>query len=135
MTNDPAPSRPAIPEVIVGLVLLALVGIGGAVAVMRLDIDPVIRGIILTSLSGIGGMAGFAGAYLLRIRSWTAFGVSGTSGRSVRRGLMLGILGFLAKGAAILAYVYLTGDEGPIQEVYATGASGGVWALVAATSS
>ncbi|GGD40160.1 hypothetical protein [Aureimonas glaciei] len=111
MTNDPAPSAPGMPEVIVGLVLLAVVGIGGAFAVMRLDIDPVIRGIILTSLSGIGGMAGFAGAHLLRIRSWAAFGVRRTSGRWVRRGILLGILAFLAKGAAILAYVQVTGDE------------------------
>jgi hypothetical protein len=43
MTNERAPSRPAVPEVIVGLVLLALVGIGGAFAVMRLDIDPASR--------------------------------------------------------------------------------------------
>jgi membrane protease YdiL (CAAX protease family) len=127
------PPRPAFREVIVGLVLLTVVGIGGAFAVMRLDISPVNRGIILTSLSGIGGMTGFAGAYLLRIRSWSAFGVGGTSGRWIRRAVILGIFAFLAKGTAIVAYVHFTGDEGTIQDVYAAGATGGIWTIIATT--
>lgn len=134
MTVDPARPSPALGELIVALALLTIVAIGTAFHVMQLDLDPVARGLILTSLSGIGGMAGFPGAFLLRVRSWAAFGIRSTSFHWMKMGVLWGILAFLMKGLAILGYVNFTRDQRTIQDVFAAGAGGGIWTAVAATS-
>ena len=133
MTTRPARSTPALGELIVALALLTLVAIGSALHVMQLDLDPVTRGLILTSLSGIGGMAGFLGAFMLRVRSWTAFGVRSSSFHWMKMGVFWGILAFLMKGLAIMGYIHLTGDQRTIQDVFAEGAGGGICTAVAAT--
>ncbi|WP_220475391.1 CPBP family intramembrane glutamic endopeptidase [Paracoccus onubensis] len=78
-------------------------------------------------------MAGFFAAFLLRIRCWAAFGVRRATWRWIAAGAGIGVLAFFAKSLAILAYASLTGDNRTIQDVYATGASGGVWTMIAAT--
>ncbi|MDI4239367.1 type II CAAX endopeptidase family protein [Bradyrhizobium sp. Arg237L] len=126
MNADAAPASPGLPEVIVGLVCLSVLAIGGGVGLVRLGIDPIALGIILTALSGVGGMAGFFAAYLLRIRSWAAFGVRRISWRWIMIGAVLGVLAFFA-------YISFTGDSRTPQDIYATGASGGIWTVIAAT--
>jgi membrane protease YdiL (CAAX protease family) len=44
-----------------------------------------------------------------------------------------GVVAFLCKGVAILAYISLTGDDTSPQAIYATGASGGIWTVLLAT--
>lgn len=133
MTLGANQSRPGVPEIVAGLTGVSIVAIGGALALVRLGLEPVNLGIILSALSGIGGMAGFFAAFFLRLRSWAAFGIRATSWRWILIGTAVGVLAFVAKGAAILAYVALTGDERTPQDVYATGASGGTWTMIATT--
>lgn len=125
--------RPGWPEIIVGLIGIAIVGIGGAILVSRLPLDPVTIGLIFTAMSGIGGLAGFFIAYFLRIRGWSAFGIRATSWRWVLIGVGAGVLTFIAKGLSILVYTALTGDNTNVQQVYAEGGSGGMVSLVLAT--
>lgn len=133
MTLGANQSRPGVPEIVAGLTGVSIVAIGGALALVRLGLEPMTLGIILSALSGIGGMAGFFAAFFLRLRSWAAFGIRATSWRWILIGTAVGVLAFVAKGAAILAYVALTGDERTPQDVYATGASGGTWTMIATT--
>ncbi len=133
MTLGAGQSKPGVPEIVAGLTGVSIVAIGGALALVRLGLEPVTLGIILSALSGIGGMAGFFAAFFLRLRSWAAFGIRATSWRWILIGAGIGVLAFVAKGAAILAYVALTGDERTPQDVYATGASGGTWTMIATT--
>ncbi|RJE82018.1 CPBP family intramembrane metalloprotease [Paracoccus onubensis] len=127
------PAVPGWPEIFLGLVSIFVVAIGGGIGLVRLNLDPVVLGLILTALSGVGGMAGFFAAFLLRIRCWAAFGVRRATWRWIAAGAGIGVLAFFAKSLAILAYASLTGDNRTIQDVYATGASGGVWTMIAAT--
>lgn len=126
-------SRPGWTEIVVGLLVLTVVGLMGGATIVRLSIDPIAIGLIFTALSGIAGMAGFLAAFLLRIRAWTAFGVRQTSVRWLAIGAGVGVIAFILKSAAILAYLSITGEEGSPQAIYATGASGGIVTIVAAT--
>lgn len=124
---------PGWPEVAIGLVVLTIVAIGGGLGLVRLRLDPVMLGLILTALSGIGGLAGFFAAFALRTRSWAAFGIRKTSLRWILIGAIAGVVAFVVKGAAILSYIALTGDHRTPQDIYATGASGGIATAIAAT--
>ena len=44
-----------------------------------------------------------------------------------------GLVAFVAKSVAILVYISLTGDDSSPQDIYATGARGGLWTAVLAT--
>lgn len=132
MTVDMRSQRPGLPELSVGLAVLAVVAVGGAVGVMQLDLNPVTRGLILTALSGVGGMIAFFAAFQLRLRSWTAFGVRATTWRWTLIAVGLGVATFVLKSLAIMAYVSLTGDSQNIQQVYAAGAGGDIGSAVAA---
>jgi uncharacterized protein len=128
-----AEPRPGWPEILAGLACLTVVAIGGAIGMVRLRIDPAMLGLILAGLSGIGGMAGFFAAFSLRIRSWSAFGVRRTSWRWIAIGAALGVIAFVVKGVAILAYTHFSGDDRTPQDIYGTGASsGGLWTAVLA---
>lgn len=133
MSGSSSTLRPGWPEIFVGLFCIATFGIGVAIGLVKLGINPVALGIILTALSGVAGMSGFFAAYLLRIRSWAAFGVRSTSWRWIMIGAAVGVVAFIAKTVSIVAYVSLTGDSRTIQDVYATGGSGGPLSLLAAT--
>jgi hypothetical protein len=78
--------------------------------------------LILTALSGVGGIARFFAAFLLRTRSWAAFGVRRTAWRGIAIGAGFGVVAFFAKGLAILAHVSLTGDDRTPQGVYRSAA-------------
>ncbi|MFQ4138058.1 CPBP family intramembrane glutamic endopeptidase [Nodosilinea sp. PGN35] len=125
--------RPRLPEGIVGLVVFSVVGYGIGSQLSRLGLDPVAYGLVFTALSGIAGIAGFAAAVLLRIRSLSPFGVRQTSRRWLLIGVGAGVVAFVVKGLAVLAYIALTGDSSTPQTVYAEGGSGGVLSLILAT--
>lgn len=126
-------SRPGWPEIVAGLVTLAVVAVGVALLLGRLDLDPVTFGLIFTALSGIGGIAGFAAAVLLRIRSLGAFGVRRFSGRWLLIGVGAGVVAFVLNSLAIAAWIQVTGDSTNVQGMYGEGGSGGVLSLILAT--
>ena len=126
-------SRPGWPEIIVGLVVIAVVGLGGASQFWRLGLGSVAYGLLFALWSGVAGFAAFGAAAQLRIRSWSAFGVRRVSWRWLLIGVGGGLLAFVVKTVAILAYVQLTGDNANPQTMYAEGAGGGVLSLILAT--
>ncbi len=126
-------ARPGWPEVVVGLVVLAAVAVGVALLLGRLELEPVVYGLALTALSGVAPLAGFAAASLLRIRSLSAFSVRRVSWRWLLIGVGAGVVTFVVKGLAVMAYTAVTGDSSNPQTVYADGGSGGVLSLVLAT--
>lgn len=127
------PPRPGWPEIVGGLIAAAVVAVGGGAQLARLDLDPVVFGLIFTALSGVVGIAGFAAAALLRIRSWSAFGVRRTSRRWLLIGVGAGVVGFVLKSLAIAAWIQITGDDANVQTMYGEGGSGGVVSLIVAT--
>jgi hypothetical protein len=114
-------------------VVLAVVGLFGGALITQLPISPVAVGLMLAALSGVATGVAFFAAFALRIRSWHAFGVRATSLRWLMIGAGVGVITFVAKGLAVLAYIALTGDLTTPQDTYATGASGGLWTIIAAT--
>lgn len=136
LTEDPAHTisvRPGWPEILVGLIGIAIVGLAGGAALAQIGMDSVMLGLIFTAISGIGGLAGFFAAFLLRLRSWKSFGICRTTWRWIVMAAALGAVAFIAKGLAIFAYIALTGDSGTPQDIYAVGASGGMWTVIFAT--
>lgn len=127
------PLHPGWPEIIVGLLGIVLVGLGGGAFIAQLDVNSIVIGLIFTALSGIGGMVGFLGAFQLRIRSWNAFGVRKTTFRWLMIAVGLGLIAFIVKSLAILGYIAITGDDQTPQDIYATGASGGILTVIVAT--
>lgn len=126
-------ARPGWPEIIVGLIGMAVFGYGGGIVIHRLDLGPVTEGLIFTALTGIAGLAAFAAAALLRLRSWSALGVRRVSRRWLFVGILAGLAAFAIKGLTVLAFTALTGVTGTPQDIYAAGGSGGPLSLVLAT--
>ncbi len=124
------PSRPGWLEIIVGLVVYAIVAFVGVSQFKRLGLDPAVYGLILTSWTGVATLIAFAVAARLRIRSLSAFGVRRTSARWLPIGVGVGVVAFVLKGLAILAWIKVTGDTNNVQDVYADGARGGLLSLV-----
>jgi uncharacterized protein len=93
----------------------------------------VVYGLVFSALSGIAGFAGFAAAVLLRIRSLSAFGVRPVSRRWLLIGVGVGLVAFVLKGLAILAWIQITGDTKNVQDVYADGGRDGILSLVLST--
>jgi membrane protease YdiL (CAAX protease family) len=127
------PIQAGWPEILVGLLGLAIVGIAGSAWIVSSSIDPMVIGLILTGMAGIGGLAGFFAAYSLRIRDWAAFGIRSTSRRWLAFAVAVGVLAFVAKSISILVFIRLTGVDTDVQQIYGIGASGGLWAAVLAT--
>lgn len=127
------PVSPGWPEILVGLVGLAVVGIGGSAWIVSLPIEPMLIGLILTGMAGIGGLAGFFAAYVLRIREWSAFGIRKTSAPWLLIAVALGIFAFVAKSVSILIFISLTGIDTDVQQIYGIGGSGGLATLILAT--
>lgn len=125
--------RPGWAEVAAALVGLVVGGFLPAALLVKSDLDPTVLGLVLTAMTGVGGMLGFFAAFLLRIRSWSAFGIRATSPRWLAIGAGLGIVAFVAKGFAVMAYTMLTGGEQNPQTAFAPVANGGIWAIIAAT--
>jgi uncharacterized protein len=126
-------SCPGWPEIIVGLVTLAVVAIGGGALLKQLGLSPVVFGLSLTALSVVAPLAGFAAAVLLRIRSLSAFGVRRVSWRWLLIGVGAGVVGFAVKGLVVMAYTAVTGNNSNPQTVYADGGSGGALSLILST--
>lgn len=125
--------RPGWPEIIVGLVTLAVVAIGGGVLLTQLRLSPVAFGLSLTALAVVAPLAAFAAAVLLRIRSLSAFGVRRVSWRWLLIGVGAGVVAFAVKGLVVIAFTAVTGNNSNPQTVYADGGSGGVLSLILAT--
>lgn len=70
---------------------------------------------------------------MLRIRSLSAFGMRRTSGCWLLIGIGVGLVAFLLKSLALLAWVRITGDNNNVQDVYADGGRGGLLSLVLGT--
>lgn len=124
--------HPGWREVALGLAVLAVLGYGGGILISRLAIDPVAIGLMFTALSGVASLAGFFAAFW-RIRWWAAFGIRRTTYRWLFIGVAAGVIAFVIKSIAILVYISLTGESTSPQEIYATGASGGIMTVVLAT--
>jgi membrane protease YdiL (CAAX protease family) len=112
---------------------MAVVGFGLGSQIQRLGLDRTAYGLVMAGWSGLSCLAGFAAAWRLRRRSLAALGVRATSRRWLFAGLGVGVLAFVAKGIAVLAFTALTGVGHSPQGVYAAGGSGGIASLVAAT--
>lgn len=125
--------RPGRPEIIVGLVVYLIVGFGGVRLFEQFGLDPVVHGLILTAWTGVATLIAFAVAARLRIRSLSAFGVRRTSGRWLLISVGVGLVAFVLKSLAILAWVQITGDTNNVQDVYGDGAGGGLLSLVLST--
>lgn len=117
-------SRPGWPEIIVGLVVYLIVGFVGVSQFKRLGLDPAVHGLILTSWTGVATLIAFAVAARLRIRSLSAFGVRRTSVRWLLIGVGVGVVAFVLKTLAILAWIKVTGDTNNVQDVYVEGVRG-----------
>jgi membrane protease YdiL (CAAX protease family) len=126
-------SRPGWPEIIVGLVVYLIVGFGGVRLFEQVGLDPVVHGLILTAWTGVATLVAFAVAARLRIRSLSAFGVRRTSGHWLLISVGVGLVAFVLKSLAILAWVQITGDTNNVQDVYGDGAGGGLLSLVLST--
>lgn len=125
--------RPDWAEIAVAFVGLGVGGFLPAALLLRSGPDPIALGLILTAVTGVGGLLGFFAAFLLRIRTWKAFGIRRTSLRWIGIGTGLGVVAFLAKGFAVIAYMALTGDQQNPQNAFAPVINGGIWAIIAAT--
>lgn len=128
------PFRPGWPEIAVGLVALAAVGLGVGWLLGRLSLDPMIYGLSLTALSGFVGIAAFAAAAALRIRTLGAFGVRRTTWRWILIGAGAGVVAFVLKTLAIWVWIQIFGEGETVQAPYAAGGSGGVLSLILATA-
>jgi hypothetical protein len=126
-------ARPGWLEIIVGLVVYLIVGFGGISLFRRLGLDPVVYGLILTAWTGVATLIAFVVAARLRLRSLSAFGVRPTSRRWLLIGVGVGLVAFVVKGLALMAWVQMTGDATNVQGVYAEGGRGGLLSLVLAT--
>ncbi|MBW0102702.1 CPBP family intramembrane glutamic endopeptidase [Pseudonocardia sp. KRD291] len=124
-TPRPRP-RPGWTEIAVGLGVLAVVTVVSVRIITPADVGPVAFGLFLTALSAIAAGGGFAVAAVVRIRSWTAFGVRRTSRGWMLVGLAGGVGAFALKFPAIAAYVAFTGVGGNAQDLWQSAATTGV---------
>lgn len=131
--SRPTPSEPGWLEIAAGCLGLLVFGVAPAIFVSLSDLDSFAKGLVFAGLSGIGPLAGSAAAYLLRVRSLQAFGVRPSTMRWHLIGAAAGILTFVLKGFAVMAYSALTGDVANPQGTFAEGASNGVWTFVLVT--
>ena len=132
VTTDP-PWRPGWAEVAIGVSVMLVVGFGLGSQIHRLGLDRSAYGLVMAGWSGLACFAGFAAAWRLRRQSLATFGVQATSRRWLLVGMVVGVIAFVAKGVAVLAFTALTGVEHSPQGVYAAGGSGGIVSLVTAT--
>jgi membrane protease YdiL (CAAX protease family) len=128
-STEPRQLRPGWTELIVGLVALLVLEIGLYRLFLVSNPDPVALAVFMTSLSAIVAGGGFAVAALVRIRSWSAFGVRRTTWRWLLIGLAGAVVATLLKIPVVFAYSALTGDHSVAQESWSA-VNGGAWTLV-----
>lgn len=126
-------SRPTMTEVGLGLVIMALIGFGGAIALIRAGLAPQLLGLILAGWSGVAGLAGFGAAWLLRRGTPRRYGLQAVNGRWLLLGLAAGVIAFAAKGGVVMLVTSAVGTADNPQAIYAAGGAGGAGSLVLAT--
>lgn len=130
-TGTTSPARPGWPEIVVGLLaLVAAMAVLAFLGPLGRELDAVAYGLILAAWSGIVGFVGFAAAALIRIRSWSAFGVRRTTWRWMGIGAAAGVVAFVLKGLVNYAVIALTGFDADPQGSYYDAADGGVLPLI-----
>ncbi|WP_369371709.1 lysostaphin resistance A-like protein [Promicromonospora sp. Populi] len=140
MTTSPLPAapsrvgathRPGWPEIGVAAAVYVVVFLVAPGPILQATEDSAIaRGLALAALSGVMGLAAFFGAYALRLRSWSAFGVRRISGRWVLISVGLGLVALLVTRLVVLVVVAITGGlAGDPQGDYRSAAAGGALAL------
>ncbi|WP_163511571.1 CPBP family intramembrane glutamic endopeptidase [Fodinicola acaciae] len=127
---EPAAPRPGWTELIVGIVALLVLEVGCYRLFLATKPSPVALAVFMTSLSAIVAGGGFGAAALVRIRSWSAFGVRRTTWRWLLIGLAGAVVATLLKIPAVAGYTALTGDHVAAQESWSA-VNGGVWTLIA----
>lgn len=125
--------KPGWTEIAIGVLVTAIIGFGIGSQIERLGFDRVTYGLILAGWSGLACLAGFVAAWRVRQRPLAAFGVRPTTRRWLVIGIAAGVVAFLLKGVAVIAFTAVTGIDSSPQGVYAMGGSGGALALIAAT--
>jgi membrane protease YdiL (CAAX protease family) len=127
------PWRPGWEEVSIGGAVTAIIGFGLGSQLQWLGFDPTAYGLVLAGWSGLACFLGFAAAWRLRRRALSAFGLRPTTRQWLLLAVGVGVITFIAKGIAVLAFTALTGIGHSPQGVYAAGGSGGIVSLIAAT--
>lgn len=125
--------RPGWPEIAAGLFAMAVIGFGLGSQIPPLGLDRVSAGLVLTGWSGVAGLAGFGAAWLVRKRPLSAFGVRSASRRWLLIGVAAGLVAFLAKGLAVIAFTAATGISSTPQGIFVAVGDGGALSLIAAT--
>ncbi|WP_206364191.1 type II CAAX endopeptidase family protein [Sphingomonas sp. UV9] len=115
------------------MIVTAIIGFGLGSQIQRLGLNRVTYGLVLAGWSGLSCLVGFAAAWWVRKRPLAEFGVCSTSRRWLLVGIAAGVVAFILKGVAVLAFTALTGISSSPQGVYAAGGSGGAMSLLTAT--
>lgn len=123
---------PGWPEVVVGLLVMALVGYGCGSQLHRLGLPPTAHGLVFAGLSGVAGLLSFFAALSLRVRDIGAFGIRRTSLRWLLIAVGVGIIAVVVKVAVGLVTAQLLQGSSHVQDVYAAGGRAGSVSLVAA---
>lgn len=123
--------RPGWTEIVVGIAVMAVVGIGLPLVLPdSFDLTGPAGGAFLACLSGVAGTIAFVAAAAVRRRPWGEFGVRRTTPGWIWIGVAGGAVALLAKGALVPLFMWLFDVPTDTQAGYAEGASGGLGFLV-----
>lgn len=122
-----------MPELRLGLVVLALVSIVGAHELLALPLSPVALGLCLAGISDVAGLAGFAAARAWRLRRLAYFGVRATTPRWLWLAVLWGVATLAFKALSITALLPLGEALPGDNAAYARVAEGGVAAVILGT--
>ncbi|MBU2664550.1 CPBP family intramembrane metalloprotease [Actinoplanes bogorensis] len=128
-TRTTTTHRPGWPEIVVGVVVMALLGYGLPTILDGWG-SPVAEGLFLAALSGLAGLAAFFAAWSIRVRSLPAFGVRRTTGRWLLIGLAGGVAAVILSRVGAVLYLLVFGPEENIQQPYADAATGGIVTVI-----
>ena len=125
--------RPGWTEIAVGavgyvaLTVLALVVLAGSVV----PGSPLLA-VVSVGVAGVAALGAFALAAVVRVRSWSAFGVRATTWRWLLLGAAGGVVGWLVNRVIVVGYVLASGDTSNPQEGFLPGVTGafGTFALM-----
>ena len=111
----------------VALTVLALVVLAGTVV----PGSPLLA-VVSVGVAGAAALGAFALAAVVRVRSWSAFGVRATTWRWLLLGAAGGVVGWLVNRVIVVGYVLASGDTSNPQEGFLPGITGafGTFALM-----